>query len=269
MNVILIIVFFIAMSLFSLTVFRNIGLAMVINPDALMIVVGGTLVAVFLGFPFKRLKNAAYDVLETFRSKQNEQETAKDIFDLARIYRRADIRGLERRMKGINDRFLKMGVTLLINNQSNKEIRAIMERAMALRVMDYNHSQNVLKTIARLAPSFGLAGTVISLIKMFEHMQSIDSIAPHMAVAMMSTFYGVIISNLFMLPLCAKLEERSIQSEALMHSTIEGIEAINNRDHPLNIEERIFAYGLTGGLSPSGIRSPLEAAASPSSLQRT
>ena len=140
MNAILVIVFFIAMSLFSLTVFRNIGLAMVINPDALMIVVGGTLVAVFLGFPFKRLKNAAYDVLETFRTKHNEQETAKDIFDLARIYRRADIRGLERRMKGINDRFLKMGVTLLINNQSNKEIRAIMERAMALRVMDYNHS---------------------------------------------------------------------------------------------------------------------------------
>jgi len=35
---------------------------------------------------------------------------------------------------------------------------------------------------------------------MFKGMQAIDQIAPLMAVAMMSTFYGVIISNLFMLP---------------------------------------------------------------------
>ena len=253
MNAILIIIFGIALSLFSSTVFRDIGLKMVINPDAMIIVGGGTIVAVFLGFPFKRLKRAFHDVIDAFQTKRNRQELAKEILEIARVYGKTDLRLLERKMRMMKDDFLRLGVNLLINNQTNEEIRSIMERSIALRVMEFNFSQTVLKTIARLTPSFGLAGTVISLIKMFQNMQSIDIIAPHMAVAMMSTFYGVIISNLFVLPLCAKLEERAIQSEALMHSVIEGIEAINNRELPLSIEERINGYAFTGDLSAVGV----------------
>jgi len=255
MNAVLVTVFAIALLMFSSTVFRDIGLTMAINPDALMIVVGGTIVAVFLGFPFKRLKEASYDIIETFRPKRTRQEMAKEMLEIARMYRRSDIRALERRMKVMEDDFLKIGVNLLISHQTNDEIRAVMERAMALRVMHYNYSQNVLKTVSRLTPSFGLAGTVISLVKMFGNLQSLETIAPHMAVAMMSTFYGVIISNLFMLPLCAKLEERALQSEALMHSTIEGIEAVNNLDHPLSIEERINGFCVTGEMSPAAMSS--------------
>ena len=124
----------------------------------------------------------------------------------------------ENRMSTVDDHFLKIGVNLLINNHSDTEIRNTMEREVMLRVISSNFSLNVLKTIARLTPSFGLAGTVISLIKMFNHLDSIDSIAPMMAVALMSTFYGVIIANLFMMPLNAKLKERAILSEASMNS---------------------------------------------------
>ncbi|MBI3803064.1 MAG: MotA/TolQ/ExbB proton channel family protein [Nitrospirae bacterium] len=255
MNAILVIIFIVALSLFSSTVFRDIGIGMMINPDALMIVGGGTLISIFLGFPLKRLKRTGHYLLDAFRTKWDREGTTEDLLEIAKIHRRADIRGMERGIKRIKDDFLKLGANLLINNQTNDEIRTAMEKAMAIRMMDHHFSQNVLKTVARLTPSFGLAGTVISLIKMFNHMQSIESIAPHMAVAMMSTFYGVIIANLFMLPLSAKLEERSIQSEALMQSIIEGIEAINNREHPIQIEERINGYSDFGDIGPVRIGS--------------
>lgn len=257
MNAMLVITFIIALILFAFTVFQDIGLSMIFNPDALMIVGGGTIVAVFLGFPFKRIKSTMYDIIDAFRPQRNRNEMAKDILEVARIYRRTDIRGLENRMKTLKDDFLKLGVSLLINHQSNENIRNTMEREMMIRIMNDNFSQNVLKTVARLTPSFGLAGTVISLIKMFKDMQSVNAIAPLMAVAMMSTFYGVIISNLFMLPLCAKLKERAILSEALMHITIEGIEAINNMEHPLRIEERINGCYNTEDMCPSGMSSTL------------
>jgi chemotaxis protein MotA len=253
MNTVLGITFVAALALFASAVFRDIGLSMFFNPDALMIVVGGTVVAVFIGFPFKRIKSTVHGVINSFRSKENREELVKEILEAGRIYRRSDIRGLENRMKAMKDDFLKLGVSLLINHKSNEDIRNIMEREMMIRIMNDNFSQNVLKTVARLTPSFGLAGTVISLIKMFKDMQSIDAIAPLMAVAMMSTFYGVIISNLFMLPLCAKLKERAILSEALMHITIEGVEAINNLEHPLKIEERLNGYCDTGDVCVSGM----------------
>jgi chemotaxis protein MotA len=242
MNSIITGIFVIALALFSTTVFRNIGMSMAFNPDALAIVIGGTIVAMFLGFPIKRLKKTLDDIFDAFRPQRDRQVLSKDILEIARTSRRADIRGLEKRARLIEDDFLKMGVNLLLTTKSYEEIGSIMEREMALRIMDFNFNQNVLKTIARLTPSFGLAGTVISLINMFKNMQSVNSIAPLMAMAMMSTFYGVIISNLFMLPLCAKLEERSIQSEAHMHGVIEGILSINDGEHPLLIAEKMNGY---------------------------
>jgi len=261
MNSIIAGIFILALALFSTTVFRNIGITMVFNPDALAIVLGGTIVAVFLGFPVKRLKKTFADIFDTFRPQRDRLALSKDILEIARASRRADIRGLERQMRFIKDDFLKQGVNLLLTTKSHEEISSIMEREMAMRIMDFNFSQNVLKTIARLTPSFGLAGTVISLIKMFKNMQSIDSIAPLMAMAMMSTFYGVIISNLFMLPLCAKLEERAIRTESLMHDVIEGILSINDGEHPLLIAEKINGYrdtkepGLSGTMGELAVTS--------------
>ena len=256
MNALLLTTFLIALALFASTLFRNIGMELLINTDALMIVGGGTIIAVFLGFPLKRLKTVLCDIREAFRSNSTGQDTGKDILEITKIYRKGDIRKMERKIRTIEDNFLKMGISLLINNKPSDEIRTILERRLSVRMIDYNFSQNVLKTISRLTPSFGLAGTVISLIKMFQNMVSIETIAPHMAVAMMSTFYGVIIANLFMLPLCAKLEEHAILSEARMHSIIEGIEGINNNDHTINIEDRMNGYSTTWEMNTSLIKEP-------------
>ncbi|MBI5848713.1 MAG: MotA/TolQ/ExbB proton channel family protein [Nitrospirae bacterium] len=259
MNIVLGIVFAATLASFVLTVFRDVGLHMIFNPDALFIVIGGSIIAVFIGFPFKRIRDTVYDVISAFRTDRDRDAVVRDILEAAKIYRKADIRGLENRMKTMPDDFLRLGVNLLINHRSSREIRAIMEREMTIRVMHYNFSQNMLKTIARLTPSFGLAGTVISLIKMFKNFQSVDMMAPLMAVALMSTFYGVVISNLFMLPLCAKIKDKAIVSETLMNIIMEGIEAINNGEHPYKIEEKIKGHQSIEELSYAGAGNPLAA----------
>ncbi len=242
MNAILVVICVVALTLFGATVFKGMGAAMLLNPEALIIVCGGTIAAVLIGFPFKRIKSTLRDIAEAFGPTRDRPALTRDVLDIARAYRKTDIRGIEKKMHLMKDDFLRVGVSLLINHQGNEIIRNVMERELSIRVMNSNFSQNVLKTIARLTPSFGLAGTVISLIRMFREAQSVETIAPIMAVAMISTFYGVIISSLFMLPLCAKLKEHAIESEALMHLAIEGIEAINNGEHPLRIEERLNGY---------------------------
>ncbi len=252
MNVFLGMAFLFSLALFAATVFRDIGPAAILNPEALVIVCGGTFVAVFLAFPFSRLSDAIRDVIDAFRQRGGREELVREVVDVARLYRKTDIRGLEERMNKLQDDFLRLGVGLLISNQKSEQIRSVMERELAMKVMHRNLSMNVLKTVSRLTPSFGLAGTVISLIRMFRGMQSVESLAPLMGLAMMSTFYGVIIANLLMLPLCAKLKERVLLSEALMHIIIEGVEAINNMEHPLRIEERLSGHAEAGEPDPAG-----------------
>ncbi len=242
MNIFLGASFIIILISFIFTVFRDIGITMIINPDALSIVLGGTFLALLVGFPVERLRSTYIDVINTFAKQRDKETVIKDIVEVSRIYRKDTIKTLEKRMESVNDSFLKLGVNLLINNHDKKEIKDIMEREMMLRLMNYNFSQNVLKTVARLTPSFGLAGTVISLVKMFRNFESFDTIAPYMAVALMSTLYGVIIANLIMLPLCAKVKEQTILSETVMRITIDGMLAINNRENPMKVEDKISGY---------------------------
>lgn len=225
---------------FTLTVFRGIDIKMIFNLDAILIVIGGTITALFIGFPFKRITLSLKDIVDTFIGRRDREDIAADILDIAKIYRRADIKTLENRLKNIKDDFLRLGGNLLINHNDSSDIRNIMERELAIRIVDYNFSQNMLRTIARLMPSLGLAGTVISLIKMFKNVQSVEAMAPLMAVALMSTFYGVIISNLIILPISAKLNEKVLVSETLMNITIDGIVAVNDMEHPLKIEQKIM-----------------------------
>lgn len=238
---------------FTLTVFRGIDIKMIFNLDAILIVIGGTITALFIGFPLKRVTTGLKDIVNTFIDRRDREDLSADILDIARIYRRSDIKTLENRLKNIKDDFLRLGGNLLINHNDSSDIRNIMERELAIRLVDYNFSQNMLRTVARLMPSLGLAGTVISLIKMFRNVQSVEAMAPLMAVALMSTFYGVIISNLIILPLSAKLSEKVLVSETLMNIMIDGIVAVNDMEHPMKIEQKIMCYPNT--------KEPLQAAA--------
>ena len=76
---------------FVLTVFRDIAPGMIFNLDAFLIVVGGTGLAVFVGFPLKRVKDAVRDVSDAFNEPMDRNHLIRTIVDMARVFRRADI----------------------------------------------------------------------------------------------------------------------------------------------------------------------------------
>ncbi len=242
MNITLIITFAVILVSFVVTVFRDISMSTIFNLDAFLIVIGGTSISLLVGFPTRRISDTIDDVIKAYSKEKNKEDLTRDIVAISKLHGKATIRDIEKKMEDIDDTFLKLGINLLINAHNKNEIKEIMEREMMIRIMRYNFSQNLLNTIARLTPSFGLAGTVISLIKMFGNFKSIDTIAPMITVALMSTLYGVIIANLIMVPLSSKLKEKAILSETIMKITIDGIMAIHDMEHPLKVEDRVSGY---------------------------
>lgn len=222
-----------------LTIFKGVSIGTLFNWEALLIIIGGTSAGLLIGYPVDKLKETLNAVVNSFNSSYEREKTTENILTIARLYNKSEIRSIERLSTCINDSFLRLGITLLINYHKTDDIKNIMERELYKRQISLQSNQNVLKTAARLAPSLGLAGTVISLIKMFGNMTSAESMMPIMAVALMSTFYGVIISNLLFLPLSAKLKDIADSIEDEMYLTIEGILAIHEGEHPMKIEERL------------------------------
>ena len=229
-----------------LTVFKGVGLGVLFNWEALMIILGGTAAGLLIGYPIDKLKATFKAVLDSFNLEFEREKTIENILAVARLYRKSEVRSLERMAGYIDDSMMRLGINLLINYHRSEDIRAIMEREVTSRLITLQGYQNVLKTAARLAPSLGLAGTVISLIKMFGQMSTAEAMMPLMAVALMSTFYGVIISNLIFMPLNAKLKYIADSMEEELWLTIEGIDAIHKGEHPLRIEERLRGGWLYG-----------------------
>ena len=255
MNLVLTISLVMGICFFIAFLFRDAGLS-ILNPGALIIVLGGSVCAMCIGFPFSKIRDAVRDVRCSFRDHSDKEALVRQITSAAREHRRGDIRALERRIAETEDDFLRFGLSLLLNRHEAEDIQVSMERELAARMLRYHATQNVLRTGARLAPAFGLVGTILMLIRMFAEVHSFQGLSPLMAGALMSTLYGVIVANLFMLPLAARVQDRAIASEMLLSMTVEGVLAVHSGDHPLRIEEKlnscaISACALWPGNSPT------------------
>src|SRR5690625_5696999 len=75
------------------------------------------------------------------------------------------------------------------------------------------------------APAFGMIGTLIGLVNLMFLLGDgdITAIGQQMALALMTTFYGVLLSNLIFKPVAVKLERRTEQRVILMNMVLQGI----------------------------------------------
>ena len=89
-----------------------------------------------------------------------------------------------------------------------------------LEGIDLRHTcgKGLLDSMGRSAPVFGMIGTLIGLVIMLGGMNDPTSIGPGMAVALLTTLYGLVFANAVCNPLAGKLAQRS--SDELLTKTI-------------------------------------------------
>lgn len=63
--------------------------------------------------------------------------------------------------------------------------------------------------VADAAPAMGMIGTIIGLIRMFATMDDATAIGPAMALAMLTTLYGIVLSSALAGPIAARLQRLS------------------------------------------------------------
>ncbi len=96
--------------------------------------------------------------------------------------------------------------------------------------------------MATFAPAFGMIGTLIGLVQMLNMLSDPSSIGPAMAIALLTTFYGTILSTLFFLPISGKLKARTMIEVINMEIIFEGAIAILKNNNPLMVFERLSSF---------------------------
>lgn len=177
-----------------------------LDPLSLLIVFGGA----FLSAAFRSTRT---DLAAAFRSLAIlvRADPAKDA-DVARaavirIERTAELRSracVDRLEHG--QRFVGEAACALAEAADGAAFtRWADEQAVGLSAR-HNRAIGVWRAVADAAPAMGMLGTIVGLSAMFATMDDVASIGSAMAVAMLTTFHGVLLSAGIAGPIAARLE---------------------------------------------------------------
>lgn len=218
-----------------------------INFQSLMIVIGGIVLVLWFGFPTEEIRLAWNAVLTAFRERTDEKEEGSllcDVLRLARVYRMHGPMALEKAVKGVKNEYLRYGATLVAEGYNRMELYTAMEREhRILRSKDMGHIR-ILRTLARLSPALGMAGTVISLMKVMQELGNMESLGGSLGLALSSTLYGIMLANLLFLPVMLKLEQSAEKRSAQRIMLTEAVLGLQQGEHPLRIAERLNSFDI-------------------------
>lgn len=214
------------------------------NPYGLAIVLGGVIAATFICYPLK----AVIQVFATFVKalRREDLPIITYIEQLMYLAEQAMSRGtvkLEKELSGVENFFLQDALRMLIDQYPIEKIRQFMQNSIINLQNRELEEASIFRTMAKLSPAFGMVGTLIGLIVMFQNLsKDMDAIGPSMAVAMMSTFYGLILANLLFLPIAIKIERRINERVILMTMIMEGIVLIAKKTPPELVMDELKAF---------------------------
>lgn len=213
------------------------------NGPSVLIVFGGTIGAIMINYSLKDLKRIGSLLRIIFSSDDhNPQEIIGILVSFAEVARREGLLALEEKAREVNEPFLQKGIQLVVDGTDPELVRNILEIELSYLEDRHDSGQGMFEQMGAYAPSFGMIGTLIGLIAMLQELDSPDAIGSGMAVALITTLYGSVLSNLVFLPMAGKLRNKSAAELLMKEVMIEGILSIRAGENPRIVEEKLKAF---------------------------
>ena len=228
--------------LITVAIIRGGDAGIFININSALIVIGGSMATAFVAFPSKVVTGLIPIIKNAFKPGVYEPaDYVDDIMRLASKYRSGGMKQLENEESLLDNRFLRNGIAMIVDGYNAKEIHELMERELNAMLDRHNTGVKIIRFIALQAPVFGMAGTLIGLVQMLMHLDDPSTIGPALATALITTFYGLMLANLIMTPLAAKLTSRTDMEGVLLKAIRIGIIGIHDRVNPQKIQRSMNA----------------------------
>ena len=221
-----------------------------LDPASLVITVGGSLAVARLTFSRVRWAAMGRHLQDALRDDTDPGALIVAVKHLARAYRSEGTPALEQEARATPDAFLERAVTValeLIDATALDDPRLLEDALVAearVRVAEIDASRQMLVTLGKLFPAFGLIGTLIGLALLLRNLGGADlaAIGPGLGIAVLTTLYGAVVSNVVVLPLATKLQAHLARRMLLMQMVIEGMLLVERREYPSRVERVLRAY---------------------------
>lgn len=208
---------------------------------SVFIVIGGTIAALMVAFPLSFFTQVPKHLkIVLFPAKYNPVDYINQLVDFAKEARINGLLALESKLEEVKDDFMKSSLLMVVDAVDADKVKAFLEEKM--NYMDDRHGQAITfyEKGANFAPAFGMIGTLIGLINLLADMSDPSALGGAMAVALITTFYGTVLSNLIFNPIATKLKMRHDEEMLCKMIVCEGVQAIQSGDNPKFIHEKLL-----------------------------
>jgi len=228
------------------------------NLQGLAIVLVGTLAATIINYP-------ASTILSMFKvagkalgkqSFQNPLSIITQLVEFNKMSRKQGLIALENVLPEISNNYMRIGLENAILEKDPNKLNNFLQNELQNMIIRHRNGQEMFYNMGTYAPAFGLLGTVMGLILMMAGQGQTSTVASFadqaqdttgkllhgMGIALVTTFYGVLLANLIFIPIAGKLKTRSDEEVHISEIIMAGILSIHGKEHPLIMEEKLLTF---------------------------
>ncbi len=216
---------------------------------SLIMVLGGTLAATFAAYE-PRYVLMALRIVHTiiFAHRMGRGILSNEVGRMIRwgyMVQRGGLPALEGDARKLreHDRFLAFGVDLVISGYTGQEVREILANTIETTFERQVVPASILRNMAGTAPAFGMIGTLVGLIIMLDKMAGDPGgIGKGMAVALITTLYGILVARLMLIPAATKIQQREEIVRFRNYLVAEGLALLAERKSPRYIQDKMNSF---------------------------
>ncbi len=215
-------------------------LASLMQPAAFVIVVVGTFGAVLLQSEKQTFMRGMRMLRWVFQPPPSQRaKLARDISQWSLHARRDGLLSLEPFMMNTKDKFIQKGLRLVVDGIAPDKLRSLLEMEVTAYEFGQRQGAKIWESAAGYSPTIGIIGAVLGLIHVMENLGDPAKLGNGIAVAFVSTVYGVGLANLFYYPVANKLKAMVAENVTQYEILTDVFHDIAGGDHSRVIEERV------------------------------
>jgi chemotaxis protein MotA len=215
----------------------------VLNPSAMLIVLGGTLGATITGTSFDSIKAIPKLFKKAFSPEVLELNSrVTELVGYAEQARRDGLLALDEQLGGIEDPYTRKGLQLVVDGTDPDLVADVLEAENDAMRKRHAAATQPFEKAGGYAPTMGIIGTVFGLVHVLSNLSKPETLGPSISAAFIATLLGISTANIVYLPIAARLKQLSQEELHFRAMTLEGILAIQAGDNPRVVQEKLTAY---------------------------
>ena len=224
-------------------VLKGAGVMALVSAAAFMIVVVGTVAAIFIQTPLAVMRRALRIFPWVLRPpvRDAKAQIAK-IVEWSNTARKQGLLGLEPTIAREPDEFVKKALQLVVDGSEPESISAVMYVELNMREHADVNAAKVFEGMGIYSPTLGIIGAVLGLMAVLQNLADPSKLGHGIAAAFTATVYGIGFANLLFLPVASKLKAIIHRQTQFREMVIDGMLCIAQGENPRAIEAKLQGY---------------------------